>query len=131
MASRFPAIIRKPIPARPRWRPRDRQRLGEGRPLCIDFHHQVPDRTEIAGLKLFRLGNPVPLSERVPILENMGFKVINERFPDRPPRRDRRTERIWLHDMVLERADGEPIDLEALGEPLEACFMAVARAGGK
>ncbi len=102
-------------------------KLTESQPLAISFHRPWPDRPEVAGLKLFRLGNPVPLSERVPILENMGFKVINERSfridcPD-----DGAFKLVWLHDMVLERADGEPIDLGALSAPLEAAFMAVNR----
>src|SRR5205807_1232189 len=35
---------------------------------------------------------------------------------------------VWLHDMVLERADAGAIELEALKQRLEACFMAVMRA---
>src|SRR5207342_1786675 len=34
---------------------------------------------------------------------------------------------VWLHDMLLERADAEAFDLEALKSRLEACFMAVMR----
>ena len=34
---------------------------------------------------------------------------------------------VWLHDMMLERADGAAFDLEALKARLEAAFMAVMR----
>ena len=63
------------------------------------------------GLKVWSLGRPMPLSERVPVLENMGFRVVDERTYHIAPRRRGRA-RSWLHDMMLERADGGVIDLE-------------------
>ena len=35
--------------------------------------------TARAGLKVFSQSRPIPLSERVPVLENMGFRVVDER----------------------------------------------------
>ena len=32
-----------------------------------------------AGLKVLSRSRPIPLSERVPVLENMGFRVVDER----------------------------------------------------
>ena len=53
----------------------------------------------------------MPLSERVPLLENLGFKVVNERTyrvsvtaPGTPT--------TYLHDMTLERAAGGAIELD-------------------
>ena len=49
--------------------------LSDTRPLAIDFYRPNPtDRLE-AGLKVFSRGRPIPLSERVPILEALGFAV--------------------------------------------------------
>ncbi len=101
------------------------ERLIGDRRLLIDFHRPDVDRPDRLGLKLFRLDDPVPLSERVPILENMGFKVISERTY-RITRPDTETAaEIWLHDMALERADGAAIDLETLAGPLADGFLAV------
>ncbi|MCT8972381.1 NAD-glutamate dehydrogenase [Microbaculum marinisediminis] len=102
------------------------ERLVGERRLLIDFHRPDADRPDRLGLKLFRLDSPVPLSERVPILENMGFKVISERTyriarPDADAVAD-----IWMHDMVLERADGAAIDLDRLNGRLADGFLAVA-----
>ena len=62
----------------------------------------------------------------MPILENMGLRVINERS-HRLDRRlaDGNSERISIHDMTLERADGQSVDLDEIGQRLEAGFMAV------
>ncbi|MEJ8569856.1 NAD-glutamate dehydrogenase [Microbaculum marinum] len=101
------------------------ERLVGQHTLEIEFHRPDADRPERLGLKLFRVAEPVPLSERVPILENMGFKVINERTYRISRPGEGGTTQIWLHDMVLERADGAAIDLDRLAEPLGAAFRAV------
>ena len=53
-----------------------------------------------AGLKVFSHSRPIPLSERVPVLENMGFRVIDERTYHVEPKD---AADIWLHDMVLRK----------------------------
>ena len=52
----------------------------------------------------------LPLSERVPVLENMGFRVVDERTYRIEPQGGTG---VWLHDMLLERADGGAIDLDS------------------
>ncbi len=74
---------------------------------------------------MWSLGRPLPLSERVPVLENMGFRVVDERtLPDRAGRRRPTT---WFHDMLLERSDGGAIDLDESQARLEAAFLMVMR----
>lgn len=98
--------------------------LSEARALAIDFYRpDAAERTE-AGLKVFARGRPIPLSERVPILEAMGFAVVDERTYEIAPAG---AAPIWLHDMSLARPGGQVIDLEALDEKLEAALMAVMR----
>src|SRR5213078_762743 len=77
-------------------------------------------------LKVWSREKPIALSERVPVLENMGFRVVDERTYRIDPN-DTGTAEVWLHDMLLERADGAAFDLEALKGRLEAAFMAVMR----
>ncbi|WP_439572381.1 NAD-glutamate dehydrogenase [Phreatobacter sp.] len=100
--------------------------LSDNRPLAIDFYRNDPAVRIRAGLKVFARGRPIPLSERVPILEAMGFAVVDERtyevMPSGPG-----ADIVWLHDMSLARPGGDPIDLEALDEKLEAALMAVMR----
>jgi glutamate dehydrogenase len=100
--------------------------LSDTRPLAIDFYRPNPtDRLE-AGLKVFSRGRPIPLSERVPILEALGFAVVDERTYEVAPKGDGAAP-VWLHDMSLARPSGQAIDLEALDEKLEAALMAVMR----
>src|SRR5262249_56864061 len=53
--------------------------LTPSRPLGVDFHRRDGDQASSVGLKVWSHGRPIALSERVPVLENMGFKVVDER----------------------------------------------------
>lgn len=72
-------------------------------------------------MRLMSRGGPVPLSARVPVLEAMGFTVLEEKTFEI----ERAGEIIVLHDMALRRADGVDIDLARDGNRLKALFMAV------
>ncbi len=96
--------------------------LGETRSLQLAFRGRDDTDGKRIDLKLYHVGKPIALSDRMPIIEAMGFRAINERTY-RVERRD--AEPVWIHDILLERANGEAIDLESLAEPLKAGFLAV------
>jgi glutamate dehydrogenase len=98
--------------------------LSEERPLGVDFHHRVWEDQRTVGLKVWSLARPLPLSDRVPVLENMGFRVVDEHTFQVLPHEH---EGIWFHDMLLERRDGEPIDLKSIQGLLETAFLMVMR----
>ena len=100
--------------------------LSPERPLGVDFYHRVWDEKQTVGLKVWSHGRPIPLSERVPVLENMGFRVVDEQtyhVADQSPENPG----TWFHDMALERADGQAADLDKMKAALEACFIVVMR----
>ncbi|HEX2655588.1 MAG TPA: NAD-glutamate dehydrogenase [Xanthobacteraceae bacterium] len=100
--------------------------LSSTRPLNVDFVRRRDASDQTVGLKVWSRERPIPLSNRVPVLENMGFKVVDERtFKIEPVQTA--TSEVWLHDMLLERADGGSIDMEPLKERLETCFITVMR----
>jgi len=98
--------------------------LSEQRPLAVVFRHRNEEEQQTASLRIWSLGRPLPLSERVPVLENMGFRVVDERTYRITPQG---AERLWFHDMLLERRDGGAIDLGAGKARLEAAFLMVMR----
>ncbi|HEV7344693.1 MAG TPA: NAD-glutamate dehydrogenase [Devosia sp.] len=73
------------------------------------------------GLKFFHRESPIPLSDRVPMLEAFGFRVIDERTYTIRPRDG--VER-YLHDMVLEPAEGS-LDVAERRAALEDGVLAV------
>ena len=100
--------------------------LAKDRPLGVDFHHRVHEQQRAVGLKIWSVARPLPLSERVPVLENMGFKVVDERTYHIEPKGDGAST-VWFHDMLLERRDGTAIDLDSGKARLEAAFLMVMR----
>ncbi|MFN3348931.1 NAD-glutamate dehydrogenase [Pseudorhodoplanes sp.] len=100
--------------------------LSAERPLSVDFHARPGQGDDRVGLKVWSYGGAIPLSSRVPMLENMGFRVVDERtYEIRPATAD--GAHVWMHDMSLESADGAPVDIAALEHALEACFLMVMR----
>ncbi len=102
--------------------------LAEARPLAVELRHRNEEEQRNASLKVWSYGRPLPLSERVPVLENMGFKVVDERTYRITPQG---ATGFWLHDMLLERHDGGMIDLDPGKARLEAAFLMVMRGGAE
>ena len=96
-------------------------------PIRISFYHYPREirRDDTVELKIFHAGAPVSLSRRVPVLENLGFRVISEQTHDITVHQAGSEPRlVVLHDMELVNRDGSPIDLEKIGPMLEESFLA-------
>jgi glutamate dehydrogenase len=108
--------------------------LSPSRPLGVDFHHRAADPGHCVGLKVWSYNRPIPLSERVPVLENMGFKVVDERtywIARHAEDNAQGSADVWFHDMLLERADGRAAELEVNKRALETAFVMVMRGGAE
>ncbi|WP_114008325.1 NAD-glutamate dehydrogenase [Cohaesibacter intestini] len=99
------------------------ERMNGSVDTAIQFYRDEKEADHRITLKIFHQDNPIPLSERVPILENMGFRVIDERSYAISPMGSNRT--FWMHDMDLERASCKSINIKEVGDKLEACFLAI------
>ena len=102
------------------------ERLGAERPVAIDFYSEPGAARSRVHAAIYRFDAPIPLSERVPVLENLGFSVIDERSYKIMPRFAKGPREVTLHDMVLESAE-TPIDLGIHDARMEDCFLAVLR----
>jgi glutamate dehydrogenase len=94
--------------------------LGESTGIAVRLYARVGSDGAL-GLKFYHRSSAIPLSDRVPMLEAFGFRVIDERTYTIEPRDG--VER-YLHDMVLEPLDGG-FDLRARGANVEAGLLAV------
>ncbi|MER9757653.1 NAD-glutamate dehydrogenase [Mesorhizobium sp. M0166] len=107
-------------------------RLDASNPIAIDYYRHAEQKPHQAALKIYHHGSPVALSRRVPVLENIGFRVISERTfevgdiqsgminGDQPGM-------VFIHDMELENSYGRPIDLGNGGALFEDAFLSVWR----
>ncbi|TWG50006.1 NAD-glutamate dehydrogenase [Aminobacter sp. J44] len=94
--------------------------IGPEHPIAIDFYRDTGQGAKEASLKIYHYGEPVELSKRVPILENMGFRVISERTFEIGG-----DGRIFIHDMELANARDREVDLSDEGELLEEVFLSI------
>ncbi len=77
-------------------------------------------------LKLFVRGDYVPLSDCLPIFENLGLKAIAEdAFALTPLNAAGTKEQVSLQNFVMERSDGQTTDLARIKPLLENAFHAV------
>jgi glutamate dehydrogenase len=81
-------------------------------------------RHSAMGLKVYHQGSPIALSDRVPMLENFGFRVIDEDTFTVKPLRGAET---YVHDMLLEAETGLDLDDRVLGQKIENAILAVWR----
>ena len=98
------------------------ERLTEQRPIAGFFHRGADDPQSVVKFKVFHRGGPIALSKRVPMLEDMGLRVIDEQTHELAPVDHAR---VFVHDMQLERADGEIFDLALSASLAHDAFLAV------
>ncbi|MGL1922447.1 MAG: NAD-glutamate dehydrogenase [Hyphomicrobiales bacterium] len=93
-----------------------------------DINAKLVERNAVnndeVSLKLYHYGEPIALSDRMPIIENMGFRAINERSYC-VKRSNGEQNEIWIHDISLESHDGNNIDISVKGDLLQEAFLAI------
>ena len=95
--------------------------LDSGAPLAAALHRREDGEV---GLRLYREAQPVPLSEILPILENLGLSIVAEE-PFRLARAG--AEAVWVHELTLAPgAVPRPLSA-ALRRHFEAALVAVWR----
>jgi len=70
----------------------------------------------------YGLGEPIALSDALPILENMGVRVFSERPYEAVLAND---ESFWIQDFHLINDGDRSVDIEAVDRRFEDCFLAV------
>ncbi len=77
-------------------------------------------------LKLFNLASPVPLSARLPLLEDMGLRALDENTYVVQPsgKSGATTDAVYIHEVALNRDNDAPIDEQGY-QQLQDCFLAV------
>jgi glutamate dehydrogenase len=103
----------------------DIERIEEvrgGAPIALTLHRPLESLAGELRFKIYRRGVPVALSDILPMLEHMGFKVIAEEpFDIREPGE---AEPVWMQDFLLLAPDAEP-DVQKLKARFEEAFARI------
>jgi len=96
--------------------------LESGR-LAMNLYHPIEAAEHEVRFKIYLAGRPIHLSDILPMLENMGFKVIGEvPFEVWPAGEE---EPVWIHDFEMRTEDGTAIDLGAVKETFHDAFQRI------
>ncbi len=92
--------------------------------LGISFYRPLVETEGGVRLKLFSSGKPIPPSDALPMIENMGLKVVGER-PYEIRRRDGSP--VWIHEFNMVHTQGLEVDLDEVGETFQDAFARIWR----
>ncbi len=90
--------------------------------IAMSLYRNVADSGSFFKFKLYKPNDLLPLSDVIPILENMGLRVIGEN-PYGLTRTDGK--QFWIHDFTLVYTFGDNIDLHASKEQFQDAFRAI------
>jgi glutamate dehydrogenase len=97
------------------------QALDEGVPLGISLYRLVEEEESGVNLKLFHRDMPIPLSDVLPMMENLGLRVISER----PYELTARDTTYWIHDFDLEHHTRTEVNLKEMRGPFIEAFQRI------
>ena len=97
--------------------------LGDAGDIAMKLYVQIDAPEGMLHFKVYHPDEPVPLSDILPMLENMGFKVIEENPYLIAPAGEEKS--FWIHDFSMVRRDGLEIDAVAMKERFQECFAKV------
>jgi glutamate dehydrogenase len=92
------------------------------RTLRVSLHRPARQRPERMHLKVVKLGEPVPISDILPMMENFGLRVIAEHPYELAWDAGGSA---WIQDFELEHRDGARIDIERIEPLFREGFIAV------
>ncbi|MBP5857975.1 NAD-glutamate dehydrogenase [Marivibrio halodurans] len=103
--------------------------------LGVSLYHPIETEKHQLRLKVYHPGGPMVLSAVMPMLENMGLRVMEEQpfevRPDPDPVNDRDGNRakdaplLYMHDFALETHGGRPVDFHAVRDVFHDSFLRV------
>jgi len=97
--------------------------LGENRELSVSFYRALEEDSHALRFKIFRLGGDIPLSDVLPMLENLGFRVLG----GRPYHiREKNGDRVSVYDFSVRYGeDNTVIELDQVKKQFQEAFYQI------
>lgn len=102
--------------------------LSRDVPVRLRAYRKDGDAPDKLRAKIYARPGAIPLSDCVPIFENMGLRVQFETgYPLRPSKKpvDDAPDVYWVHDLYMWTPTGDAIDLAQISETLRDTFAAI------
>ncbi len=103
-------------------------KLSKVRPIGLRAYRGEDDSPQTIRAKIYSRGASVPLSESVPLFENMGlfveFETGYQIIPRKQPSEDAPA-KYWIHYVSMRHDRGAEIDLETIRDAFQSSFVSV------
>lgn len=96
--------------------------LGENKSLDMIFYRSIDQQVKNINLKLYHLNTAVPLSDVLPMLENMGLRVLTESSYPITLNADKK---IWLSDFTMQYQQANDINVEQVKTIFQDAFAQI------
>jgi glutamate dehydrogenase len=100
------------------------ERLADGEQLAVSLYHPLEAGASSLRCKLYRRGDPLTLSEVLPMFESMGLRVRDERPYEVTPSDGAPT---WIYDFGVEYTAAGALDVDEVKHRFEDAFIRVWR----
>jgi glutamate dehydrogenase len=91
-------------------------------PLAMGFYIPLEEFSAKLRFKLFKQDRVIPLSDALPIFENMGLRVIGERPYEINIKNGRK---VWMHDFSMDYSGDIAIDVNVIKSNFQDAFYAI------
>lgn len=95
------------------------EKLNDADPLSMSFYRPPGAPSDVISFKLFHLGSTVPLSDALPLLENMGLRVVGE-TPYLITLGDGRS--VWINDFSMTYAKEPTFEVDQVKSIFQDAF---------
>lgn len=90
--------------------------------IAMSLHRMLGDDEQVLRFRLFHRHAPLPLSDVMPILENLGLRAIGERPYDIQCRDGHY---VWIHEFVVSYGLAESVDISEVGAVFQEAFARI------
>lgn len=97
------------------------ERARQSGHMDLNFYRPILESSDYVHCRLYSADNPVPLSNVIPILENMGLTV----FGERPYRVRHPSGHVWIHDFSMRYSNEEEQFSEESSQLFHEAFLKV------
>ena len=121
----FPAGYRDSFSAAEALRDIEELEQVQGEDVRVRAYRREDDHETVLRAKLYKMGDPTPLSAAVPIFESMGLYVVTE-----TPHKIKRTiddtdELVWVQDVSMRTVNGRALDFKVVEGSFEQAVAAI------
>lgn len=95
------------------------RRLTEAEPIALSFYEALEREPDELNFKLYHRGQALPLSDVLPVLENLGLRVIDEH----PYQVSCDDQCVWIHDFNLRYTGKQQVAAETMHLLFEDAFL--------